>query len=163
MTSLDPSADSVPRPEPRPGGLQRLIYASRQNLPPGAALDEVVSDIIAASIRNNREQSITGLLLVHGGWFVQALEGPGAAVQDRYERIAADPRHAGAKVLEIEPASARAFGDWNMCARSLSDADDALLDALEQRRAFSPDRLDGRGALRLLKAVRDIQGRAGFG
>ena len=63
----------------------------------------------------------------------------------------------------VEPASARAFGDWNMCARSLSDADDVLLDALEQRRAFSPDRLDGRGALRLLKAVRDIQGRAGFG
>ena len=50
-----------------------------------------------------------------------------------------------------------------MCARSLSDADDALLDELEQRRSFAPSRLDGRGALRLLKAVRDIQGRGAYG
>ncbi|MDP1616173.1 BLUF domain-containing protein [Phenylobacterium sp.] len=162
MTSPDPSPAPA-RSNPRPGGLQRLIYASRQNLPDGAPLDEVVSDIIRASIRNNREQSITGLLLVHGGWFVQALEGPAAAVQERFERIAGDPRHADPKVLEIEPASGRAFGDWNMCARTLSDADEALLDELEQRQAFSPDRLDARSALRLLKAVRDIQGRAGFG
>jgi hypothetical protein len=154
MTSSDPTPAS---------GLQRLIYASRQNLPPDAPLDEVVSDIIQASIRNNRERAITGLLLVHEGWFVQALEGPGPAVRERYERIAADPRHADARVLEIEPALARTFGDWNMCARTLSDADDALLDALAERESLAPERLDARNALRLLKAVRDIQGRAGFG
>jgi hypothetical protein len=154
MTSSDPTPAS---------GLQRLIYTSRQNLPPDAPLDEVVSDIIQTSIRNNRERAITGLLLVHEGWFVQALEGPGPAVRERYERIAADPRHADARVLEIESASARAFGDWNMCARTLSDADDALLDALAERGSLAPERLDARNALRLLKAVRDIQGRAGFG
>lgn len=154
MTSSEP---------PAPRGLQRLIYSSRQTLPADAPLDEVVADIIQTSIRNNRERAITGLLLVHEGWFVQALEGPGAAVRERYERISADPRHADPRVLEIEPAEARAFGDWNMCARTLSDADEALLDELEQRRAFAPDRLDARGALRLLKAVRDLQGRAGFG
>jgi len=154
MTSSEP----IPAP-----GLQRLIYASRQTLPPDAPLDEVVSDIIQTSIRNNRERAITGLLLVHEGWFIQALEGPGPAVRERYDRIAADPRHADARVLEIEPAAARAFGDWNMCARTLSDADDVLLDALADRQNLAPDRLDGRNALRLLKAVRDIQGRAGFG
>ncbi|MBW0149633.1 MAG: BLUF domain-containing protein [Phenylobacterium sp.] len=154
MTSFDPTPAH---------GLQRLIYASRQNLPPDAPLDEVVADIIQASIRNNRERAITGLLLVHEGWFIQALEGPGPAVRERFERIAADPRHADARVLEIEPASARAFADWNMCARTLSDADDGLLDALAERESLAPERLDARNALRLLKAVRDIQGRAGFG
>ncbi len=147
----------------RADGLHRLIYASRQALPSNADLDETVGDIIRASIRNNREQAITGLLLVHDGWFVQALEGPQGAVADTYGRITGDPRHAETRVLTEGAAPGRAFADWNMCARTLSEADDVLLEELEQRRAFAPARLDGRGALRLLKAVRDIQGRGAFG
>lgn len=144
-------------------GLHRLIYASRQVLPPDADLQEAVGDIIRTSIRNNRELAITGLLLVHDGWFVQALEGPQGAVADTYRCIEGDPRHAETRVLSEGEASGREFGDWNMCARTLSDADEALLDELEQRRSFTPSRLDGRGALRLLKAVRGIQGRGAYG
>lgn len=144
-------------------GLHRLIYASRQALPPGSDLGEAVGEIIRASIRNNREAAVTGLLLVHDGWFVQALEGSPAAVAQTYGRIEDDPRHAETRVLIQGEAEGREFSDWNMCARSLSDADDVLLDELEQRRTFAPSRLDGRGALRLLKAVRDIQGRGAFG
>lgn len=97
--------------------------------------------------------------MIHGGWFVQALEGPAEAVMTTYRRILDDPRHASAKVLSAGPANAREFGDWNMCARRMSDADDAILDALAQRQAFQPDRLSGTAALRLLKAVRAIQQR----
>jgi len=141
-----------------PRTLHRLIYASRQRVPE-ADLDHEVSRIIQASIRNNREAAVTGLLLIHDGWFVQALEGPAEAVMTTYGRIVNDPRHDAAKVLAAGPAERREFSDWNMCARRMSPGDDAILDALEQRQAFTPATLSDKSALRLLKAVRDIQSR----
>ena len=139
--------------------LHRLIYASRQRLSPDEPLEETVDAIIRASIRNNRHVSVTGLLLAHDGWFMQALEGPRDAVMTTYGRILNDPRHAEPRLIVAAPAPSREFADWNMCARRMSPADDAILDALAQRDAFDPARLDERSALRLLKAVRGIQDR----
>lgn len=140
--------------------LHRLIYASRQAFGPEQDADDEIDALIRASIRNNRSASITGLLLVHAGWFVQALEGPAEAVMTTYRRIVDDPRHAEAKIIFAGPAQdGRAFGDWNMCARRFSAADDAILDTLGQRIAFDPAGLSERSALRLLKAVRGIQER----
>lgn len=139
--------------------LHRLLYASRQQFAPDMIPDEEIDSLIRASIRNNREVSLTGLLLVHDGWFVQALEGPAEAVMTTYRRIVDDPRHTAARVIHAGPAEARAFGDWNMCARRFSKADDAILDTLAQRAAFDPATLTPAGALRLLKAVRGIQER----
>ena len=138
--------------------LHRLIYASVVSIP-AEDLDHQVAAIIRASIRNNRECAVTGLLLVHQGWFIQALEGPAKAVMERYGRIVEDKRHSGAKVLSAGPANEREFADWNMCARKMSAADDAILDALSLRTAFEPAGLTGPAALRLLKAVRGIQDR----
>lgn len=141
------------------GKLHRLVYCSRQRFAAGIPGAEQVDDIIRASIRNNRDVAIGGLLLIHEGWFLQALEGPEAAVRRAYDRIAGDPRHDRLLVLADGPAATREFAEWNMCARRLSSADDAILDALGQRRTFEPARLNGRSALRLLKAVRGIQKR----
>jgi blue light- and temperature-responsive anti-repressor len=138
--------------------LHRLIYASRQKIDP-FDVDEAVSQIIRASIRNNREVAVTGLLLVHEGCFLQALEGPAEAVLTTYGRICDDPRHTDTKVLGAGPAAARSFGDWNMCARRITPADDAILDTLSLRVAFEPHRLSARAGLRLLQAVRGIQDR----
>lgn len=135
--------------------LHRLIYASSECLDP----DEGLGGIIRSSIRNNRAVSITGLLLFHNGWFLQALEGPAEAVMTTYGRIARDGRHFDCRIISAGPADAREFGDWNMCARRLSPADDAILDALHQRETFAPAKLTGPAALRLLKAVRGIQNR----
>lgn len=138
--------------------LHRLIYVSRQR--PMADVDAQVDAIVRASIRNNRESAITGLLLVHEGYFVQALEGPAEAVLTTYGRIVDDPRHDAARVIVAGPAEQREFGGWNMCARRFSAVDDAILDALALRSAFDPARLTPRNGLRLLKAVRDIQDRS---
>ena len=139
--------------------MHRLLYASRQKFAPDMLPDEEIDSLIRASIRNNRAVSITGLLLIHAGWFVQALEGPAEAVMTTYRRIIDDPRHDQAKVITAGPAEARVFGDWNMCARRFSKADEAILDTLDQRAAFNPATLSGPSALRLLKAVRGIQER----
>lgn len=75
--------------------LHRLIYCSRQKLDAGDE-DDQLGAIIRASIRNNREVAVTGLLLLHQDYFVQALEGPAQAVLTTYGRICGDPRHEGA-------------------------------------------------------------------
>lgn len=137
--------------------LHRLIYVSRQILEPVRVNDEV-DEIVRASIRNNREVAITGLLLVHDGWFLQALEGPAEAVMTTYRRILDDPRHKDARVVAAGPAAAREFANWNMCARRMSHADDAILLTLAQR-DIDFLTLGGDHALRLLKAVRSIQRR----
>ena len=142
--------------------LHRLLYVSCQKVAE-ADLEHEVNAIIQASIRNNREVAITGLLLVHAGWFIQALEGNADAVMNTYRRILDDPRHDTAKVLSAGPAAGREFADWNMCARRMSDADDAIMDTLSSRQVFDPPTLTATAALRLLKAVRGIQERTQVG
>ena len=138
--------------------LHRLIYASRQKLAPQTAQAQV-AEIISTSIRNNSSVGVTGLLLVHKGWFLQALEGPYQAVMLTYGRIVDDPRHEDPFVISAGPAEEREFGDWNMCARHVGVADDAILAALGQRTDFRPKDFTPVAALRLLTAVRGIQQR----
>ena len=138
--------------------LHRLIYCSRHLLRPGDE-DEQLGEIIRASVQNNRDASLTGLLLLHGDYFVQALEGPVEAVLTIYGRIGDDRRHEETKVLAAGPDNTREFSNWNMCARRITPADTAILEILERRGPFDPTRLSGRAALSLLTAVRGIQAR----
>lgn len=138
--------------------LHRLLYASRQRIVP-ADVDDAVGEIIRASIRNNREAAITGLLLAHQGHFLQALEGPAEAVMTTYGRICNDRRHSDTKIISSAPAESRMFADWNMCARRITPADSAILDTLAMRTEFTPHQLTPASALRLLSAVRGIQAR----
>ena len=143
-------------------GLHRLLYYSAFSPRFPRAVDDQdveVGDIIRASIRNNRQVAITGLLLVHQKWFVQALEGPAEAVMTTYNRILSDPRHQDAAVIVAGPAPGRQFSNWNMCARRLSTADDAIVQTLELKGAFDPRKLTPVKALTLLVAVKNIQHR----
>jgi hypothetical protein len=139
--------------------LHRLIYASECRLE-GDWLEDAVAQIIETSVRNNRRVGVTGLLLVHAGWFIQALEGPAEAVMTTYGRILNDRRHHQPSVLSAGPVGQRAFGDWHMCARTLTPADDAILDTLNQRSVFDPVKLNPDAALRLLVTVSGIKARA---
>lgn len=62
-------------------------------------------------------------------------------------------------MLGAGPATRREFGDWNMCARRITPADDAILDTLAQRARFDPMKLSAPAVLKLLVAVRGIQER----
>lgn len=140
--------------------LHRLIYFSRQAFTDSRDVEFEVGRIIRDSIANNRAVDVTGLLLVHQGWFVQVLEGAYANVHAIYGKIASDPRHTGATAITAGPADRREFGDWNMCARTTSDLDAEILDALDQRGTFDPTRLTGSSAMRLLRTVAQVQRRA---
>ena len=137
----------------------RLVYASRVSPTAALRLPETVSDVLASSQRNNALLKVSGLLLVHQGWFLQALEGGENVVRVLYRRIAEDRRHSECTVLASENAPERLFGQWSMCARNLSPTDEAIVKTLALRGDFDARRLGAKPAVALLKAVRDIQDR----
>ena len=95
-------------------GLHRLVYVSRiANIPP-AQLGQEVSDIIENSSRNNAAHALTGLLVAHEGFFIQALEGSHETITALMPCIAADPRHEDIKIIGVELITERAFGRWSM-------------------------------------------------
>jgi hypothetical protein len=63
---------------------------------------------------NNRKLGITGMLIHHGGSFLQILEGQEAEVTALYDKIAQDPRHSHVLRLFRTPIRLRSFGDWTM-------------------------------------------------
>jgi hypothetical protein len=137
----------------------RLIYASHIAPVCQDDLKAALTNIVTRSIVKNRKARVTGLLIAHKGWFVQALEGPRPAVEALFETIAADPRHHHALPLYQGVVEARLFEQWSMCARMLSANDEAVLSALNPKGAFDPAKIPERTLMRLLATVADVHWR----
>jgi hypothetical protein len=97
-----------------------LIYAS--NATRLLTKDELL-EILRVSHDNNARLGITGMLLYKGGNFMQVLEGPEEAVNEIYERIVRDMRHAGIVKLSSRPIEERQFEKWEMAFVDM-DADE---------------------------------------
>ena len=97
----------------------QLVYISTAREPVTPSL---VDAILAASRRNNAGAGVTGLLVVGGSRFLQALEGPDQAVLDTYARIRTDPRHGAMVLLSTRTIGQRMFGDWSMACETGSEA-----------------------------------------
>ncbi len=137
----------------------RLIYAS--HIAP-VCLDDLKTalvSIVTSSIPANRKARITGLLIAHKGWFVQALEGPKPAVEKLFASIAADPRHHHALPITQGEVEGRLYEQWSMCTRVLTTNDEAVLSALNPRITFDPTKIPERTLMRLLAAVSDVHWR----
>ena len=93
--------------------LVRLMYASRA----AANLDnEEVTAILRRSRATNAREGLTGALCLcnSGRLFIQVLEGGRNAVNKRYNRIVADPRHTDVTLLQYEEIDERRFAGWSM-------------------------------------------------
>lgn len=108
----------------------RLTYASAATFEsnPSGGIEVEVARILAASRRNNRAREIGGVLHYGDGYFFQALEGERESVEELYNRIAEDPRHADIKVLSYIDVDERMFPDWSMKYVPLEDQIQRLLD-----------------------------------
>lgn len=71
----------------------------------------------------NQENGVTGLLLFHGGHFLQVLEGNEAAVRETFARIREDRRHQQVKVLFESAVDPGEFADWNMGFQALDGSE----------------------------------------
>lgn len=95
--------------------LHRLAYFSRNTIVGTSDLiGAEVQQILHVSRCNNVMVHVTGALLFNNSCFAQALEGPLDAVEQTFERIQRDPRHADVTVLELTPVTERAFPAWSM-------------------------------------------------
>jgi hypothetical protein len=136
--------------------LYRLIYASRILPICLEDLDGHLASILDVAIRRNRARGVTGLLVAYRGWFVQALEGPAEVVRDAYAEIRDDLRHQSPTILIEGAVPARMFAAWPMCARVLSKADAAVLDAVRPKATFDPRKAPQRAVMRLLTIVAEV-------
>lgn len=100
--------------------LIQLIYVSRavDELP-----EEELDAILNSSVRHNKPQGVTGLLLYAKSSFMQVLEGDEAAVDETFGRIRGDRRHTDIYVLDRGPIEARSFDHWHMGFKRLSASD----------------------------------------
>lgn len=108
--------------------LHRLVYVSRPapHLD-AAALESAMASIRETSLRNNAAHGVSGALAYSPGWFVQALEGPEAAVDATFARIEANPLHGDIRVLGRTAAPARIFPDWAMALAPMEPPFDPTL------------------------------------
>jgi hypothetical protein len=92
--------------------LLQLIYASR----PFGFDAAMLTGILFDARRCNTRDGITGALICRDDLFLQLLEGPEAAVEATFARIAADDRHIEVRRLtrRLIADDARMFGAWAM-------------------------------------------------
>lgn len=88
----------------------QLIYLST----PRRSWDGRFDLLCAQAAENNARDEITGVLLQHGGTFLQILEGPQVTVEDTFIRIITDPRHHALELLSRRKLTRREFGEWAM-------------------------------------------------
>ena len=110
--------------------MHQLVYISTMRRP---IEDPELRAILDISVRNNQRAGITGLLLVGGNRFLQALEGPTHAVLQTYDRIRKDDRHFAWVTISSGTVASRAFGDWAMAyERSAAPLEASLPIVVEQ-------------------------------
>lgn len=79
-------------------------------------------DILAKARKNNQELGITGLLIVKGKFFAQALEGEHQHVMALFEKIKLDKRHEHVVMISQAEVEERIFSTWAMGFRDISFA-----------------------------------------
>ena len=133
--------------------LFRLIYVSRNtSREEGAGVEDEAGRILRASRRNNPVRRVTGALLYNSDCFAQVLEGPLAEVEQVFELIQRDPRHADVTVLDAGPVPARDFPEWAMASTGAVEADAASFAGF----AEAPP---GAGAADVLQLLRTLAAR----
>ncbi len=85
--------------------------------------DAELDAILESSVRNNKKNNVSGMLLYADGNFLQVLEGEEAAIDETFTRVEKDPRHHGIIVLERDAIQERSFAQWSMGFRLVNEAD----------------------------------------
>ncbi|MBD3893951.1 BLUF domain-containing protein [Hydrogenophaga sp.] len=140
--------------------LVRLLYVSRAVDPNCCA---AIESILEVSRAHNLQHGITGVLCYGGGTFLQAIEGGRGAVNQLYNHIVVDRRHADVLLLYYEEISERRFGGWTMGQVNLAKVNTSIVLKYSERPEFDPYAVSGQVSLALLEelmATASIIGRA---
>lgn len=130
--------------------LVRLMYVSRA-VP--SVDQEALHAILKKSKANNPKIGVTGLLCYSEGIFLQVLEGGRSAVNQLYNRIAADPRHTNVELLTYEEIGERRFASWSMGQVNLARLNPGLLLKYSERAALDPYAVSGSVSMALFEEL----------
>jgi hypothetical protein len=83
----------------------------------------IIQAIVATSLKHNKRDEITGMMLYSDGDIVQAIEGKKKAVQETFARILVDMRHVGIQVLIDEKTERREFSCWSFGFKSMKKSE----------------------------------------
>jgi hypothetical protein len=127
-----------------------IIYQSHEIF---SFSEKELKKLLLRSRFRNGSDGITGLLLLHEGTFLQALEGDEVAVRTTFARIAQDPRHGEVSLLSSGSVTERhrIFGQWSMGFANPSETVKILNGFVETHDMPDFSRLDARTAMNLLK------------
>lgn len=90
--------------------MKQLIYRSR----PFGFDRAMLAGILMQARRNNRLNDITGALICRHDLYLQLIEGPPAAIDALYAKIAEDDRHSEVTLAVSEEVGERMFPEWDM-------------------------------------------------
>jgi len=89
----------------------QLVYMSAGTRQFGSA---ELTALLTKARQKNESLNVSGMLVYHGGSFLQVLEGSETVVDSLYDRIAKDDRHTKCSLLLRSYIDRRSFGDWSM-------------------------------------------------
>ena len=130
--------------------LVRLMYASRAV--PAVDQEELLA-ILRKSKASNPPQGITGVLCFSEGIFLQVLEGGRSAVNQLYNRIVADPRHADVELLSYQEIGERRFAGWSMGQVNMARLNRALLLKYSETATLDPYSVSGAVSMALFEEL----------
>ena len=91
--------------------LIQVVYASRATVACNASF---LGTLLEKARGNNARLGVSGMLLYHGGAFLQVLEGLPKVVAELYQKIERDKRHDRVVVLQRREVVERSFSEWSM-------------------------------------------------
>lgn len=130
--------------------LVRLMYASRAV--PAVDQEELIA-ILRKSKQRNPQIGVTGVLCFSGGIFLQVLEGGRSAVNQLYNRIAADTRHTQVELLSYQEIGERRFAGWSMGQVEMARMNPALLLKYSERASLDPYAVSGQASMALFEEL----------
>lgn len=98
--------------------LIHIVYVSSSS---GRLSEEELEEFLSEIRRRNQQLEVTGLLLYNDGFFIQVIEGAQDTIENLFQVIKKDRRHSNIVKLLEEPISSRAFPDWSMGYRKISN------------------------------------------
>jgi hypothetical protein len=122
------------------------MYASRAV--PAVDQEELIA-ILKKSKVNNPRAGVTGVLCFSEGIFMQVLEGGRTAVNQLYNRIAADVRHSDVVLLHYDEIDERRFAGWSMGQVNMARLNPALLLKYSECAKLDPYAVSGKVSMAL--------------
>ncbi|RFZ90691.1 BLUF domain-containing protein [Mucilaginibacter conchicola] len=117
--------------------------------------DEDLKDLLIQSQTSNKKYDVTGLLLYYKGVFMQVIEGSSEHITQLFRNIEKDQRHTAVIKLAEEEIEERAFGDWAMAFKTISDEEFSKIEAYVQPAKLNLPENSKSEAVKLIKTFFD--------